>query len=129
MLAVDTDVLVRLIVADDASQAGRARALFERNRIFVGDTVLLETEWVLRSSYALPRAEVHAHLLALAGLPQVELESPERIARALAWYGRGMDFADALHLAGCGDGVSFATFDRRLAAAARKAGASAVKVL
>ena len=44
MIAVDTNVLVRLVVRDDAVQAGRAAALFEQNEIYVCKTVLLETE-------------------------------------------------------------------------------------
>jgi predicted nucleic-acid-binding protein len=44
LVAVDTNVVVRLLVNDDAAQAGRARALFEREQVFVSPTVLLETE-------------------------------------------------------------------------------------
>lgn len=56
MVAVDTNVLVRLLVNDDARQARRARALFEREEIFISPTVLLESEWVLRSAYGLAPA-------------------------------------------------------------------------
>jgi predicted nucleic-acid-binding protein len=53
MLAVDTNVLVRLVTNDDPAQARRALSAIERNDIFVGKTVLLELEWVLRYSYEL----------------------------------------------------------------------------
>jgi predicted nucleic-acid-binding protein len=129
MLAVDTNVVVRLIVADDARQAARARTLFERHTVFVADTVLLETEWVLRSCYGLPSKAVHTHLTALAGLPQVRLQAPQRAAKALEWYGVGLDFADALHMAACNEGVTFATFDRRLGKAATKAGIDDIELL
>jgi len=54
MIAVDTNVLVRFLVRDDAKQAARAAALIQANEIWVCKTVLLETEWVLRSLYGFP---------------------------------------------------------------------------
>ena len=51
MIAVDSNVLVRFLVLDDAKQAARAAALIRANEIWVSKTVLLETEWVLRSLY------------------------------------------------------------------------------
>jgi len=48
MLAVDTNLLVRIVANDDPEQVRRATSLFETERIFVPKTVLLETEWVLR---------------------------------------------------------------------------------
>ncbi|MCJ7797317.1 MAG: PIN domain-containing protein, partial [Thermoleophilia bacterium] len=67
MIAVDTTVLVRLLVRDDDVQAGRAAALFEQNEIFVCKTVLLETEWVLRFSYGLDGATILAALKGVVG--------------------------------------------------------------
>lgn len=130
MLAVDTNAVVRLIVADDQEQARKARRLFADNRVFIGNTVLLETEWVLRSNYALPPHRVRTLLFELCGLPQVVLESPDRVAAALDWFARGMDFADAMHLAASGENCeAFATFDRKLVAAAKKAKTGRVKSL
>lgn len=51
MLAVDTNIVVRLLVADDPVQSQIAAGLFRQHPIFIALTVLLETEWVLRSSY------------------------------------------------------------------------------
>ena len=56
MVAVDTNVLVRLLVADHAAQATRAAAVFRAGRVFIPKSVLLETEWVLRYSYNLGTA-------------------------------------------------------------------------
>lgn len=58
MIAIDTNVLVRLLVRDDDVQARRAVALFEQNEIYVCKTVLLETEWVLRFGYELDGAAI-----------------------------------------------------------------------
>ena len=126
MIALDTNILVRFLVNDDASQARRARALIQRNGVFVPVTVLLETEWVLRGGYGLPRAEVVRLLRALLGLPDLATEDPQRIARALEWHEGGIDFADALHLAGSTSAERFATFDEKLVKAARKLDAAKV---
>ena len=82
MIALDTNVVVRFLVNDEAAQARRARALIEANSVFVPVTVLLETEWVLRGGYRLPRADVVRLLRALLGLPDLSTEDPQRIARA-----------------------------------------------
>jgi predicted nucleic-acid-binding protein len=123
MLAADTNVLVRLLTNDDPAQATRARAMFEHQTVFVAKTVLLETEWALRSGYGHPRADVIHALAALVGLPNVVLEDETAIHAALSWFTNGMDFADALHLASAKHCEGFATFDRRLARSAPGSGA------
>ena len=120
MIALDTNVVVRFLVNDEASQARRARALIKTNAVFVPMTVLLETEWVLRGGYGLPRAEVVRLLRALLGLPDLATEDPQRIARALDWHEGGIDFADALHLAGSAGAERFVTFDEKLVKSAKK---------
>src|SRR5271165_3450212 len=56
MLAIDTNLVVRYLVGDDPGQAARARSLIDNNDVFVCTTVLLETEWVLRSVYGFSAA-------------------------------------------------------------------------
>ena len=115
MIAVDTNVLVRLFVADDAAQGKRAAELFARaGRVFVAKTVVLETAWVLQSTYGFPRHEVAGALRRFAGLPNVVLEDAEQVAFALDLASRDIDFADALHVAACRESGTFYTFDRRL---------------
>jgi predicted nucleic acid-binding protein len=118
MLAIDTNIVVRLLTGDDLDQASRARALVEAQEVFVATTVLLETEWVLRGAYGLGKAEVISALRAFAGLPNVILEDTARASTALGWAAGGLDFGDALHLASAEHCEGFATFDRRLAKAA-----------
>lgn len=129
MLVVDTNVVVRYLTGDDPSQAKVAKELVGGNDIMLLCTVMLETEWVLRSLYKYPRQRVHAGLSAFVGIDKVFTDEPERAAMALDWFAQGMDFADAMHLAACDDGEIFATFDRKLIAAARKAKAGKVKAL
>jgi predicted nucleic acid-binding protein len=127
MVAIDANVLVRFLTGDHPGQAARARALFEREEVFVATTVLLETEWVLRSAYGFRREAVVGALRALAGLPRVRVEDPGRLAEALDRAAAGFDFADALHLATAQAAQGFATFDTRLVRAARRAGLAGVR--
>ena len=119
MLAVDTNVVVRLLVNDDERQGVKARALFESNEIWIGATVLLEVAWVLESVYGLEGVEVATSLHRLLGLPNVRVENPGAIAAALAAAAQGVDLADALHLCRAPEDAEFATFDRALAKSAR----------
>lgn len=127
MRAIDTNVLVRFLVADDKAQAQKARAAIEAGDIFVPMTVLLESEWVLRSGYAFAPAQVAEGLRGFAGLPGITIEQPARLAQALDWMIDEMDFADALHLAAAEDCAAFLSFDRKFAKSA--AGRSSIKVL
>lgn len=126
MRAVDTNVLVRFLTADDPAQFRRARKIMEAGAVFVSKTVLLETEWVLRRAYDLATAEIFRAFEALAGAAEIEIENADSVQDALAWFRGGMDFADALHIASKGTATEFLTFDKRLTAAARKAGIKGV---
>jgi len=127
MLAIDANVIVRYLVADDRDQAQRAKALIDVARIFVAATTLLETEWVLRRALGLPATATLAALKAFIGLDNVTVEDEPSIAQAFDWAEQGMDFADALHLAKASHCEAFVSFDRDLAKAARKAKALAVR--
>jgi AbrB family looped-hinge helix DNA binding protein len=85
------------------------------------------TESVLRGVYPCRAAQAARALRALAGLARVTLEDPRLAARGLGWRERGMDFADALHLAKAVGCEAFVSFDRRLARAANKLGAVTVR--
>lgn len=119
MIALDTNVVIRLVTADDPVQLAAAREIFKSGDLWICKTALLETEWVLRYSYELSRAALGAVLRGLLGYPPLRVEDRNAVLRALALYDRGMDFADALHLVSSGESEKFATFDRPLAKAAR----------
>jgi predicted nucleic-acid-binding protein len=124
--ALDTNVLARFFVDDpDDAEAARQRpaavaALAQRS--FVPVTVLLEFEWVLRGFYELPAKDITRVLRALASIEHVTLEDRDAVLVALDAHGRGLDFADALHLARSSRASAYATFDRRLAKRARTRG-------
>lgn len=123
MRAVDTNILVRFLTADDPKQAKTARRVMETGDIFIGVTVILETEWVLRAGYGFSPNVIATGLRGIGGLPGIKIEEPAEVAQALDWMIEGMDFADALHLTRLNHCNAFVTFDKKLATRIRgKAG-------
>lgn len=121
MKAVDTNVVVRLIMRDDAPQLAIARRLLDSG-FFVPLTVALETAWLLESRYALDRDRVAGLLLGIIDLPTVTVDDPALLQWALGRYAAGADIGDMVHLIASAGLDGFATFDKRIAA---KAGAEA----
>jgi predicted nucleic acid-binding protein len=112
MLSVDTNVIVRFLTKDDPDQSPRARDLIIQNDIWLGVTVVLETEWVLRSIFRYAPAEFVKAMRSLAGMPRLEIENDAAVEQALRLHDQGMDFSDALHLATAEHCEAFVTFDR-----------------
>jgi predicted nucleic-acid-binding protein len=121
MIAFDTNLLVRLLIADHPEQVAVVRRLIASDTVFISRTVLLETERVLRALYKLTRHELSAFFEALLTANNTVIEDIEAVERALIWYLDGADFADALHLAVCNN-ATFHTFDRNFCKTARDAG-------
>jgi predicted nucleic-acid-binding protein len=117
--SLDTNVLARFFVDDEDDEQAKAQrplavaAMSER--CWVSITVILELEWVLRGFYELAPADVCRVMTALAGIEHVQIEDRDAVLNAVDSARRGMDFADALHLARSGRAASFVSFDRRLA--------------
>jgi len=114
MRAVDTNVIVRLIVNDDPVQAAAAHRAMSAELVFIPKTVLLEVEWVLRSGYGRQAATIAAAIEALLATADITIEDSAAVSRAVGWFRRGMDFADALHLASSSSANAFLTFDAAL---------------
>jgi predicted nucleic-acid-binding protein len=121
MIAFDTNLLVRLVVNDDQQQAEIAEQLLETHQVFIPRTVLLETEWVLRSVYKKSRIEISAFFSNALNTENLFLENPVEIKRAIEWYSLGADFADAVHLCVCEENKLY-TFDSNFCKAAKKLG-------
>lgn len=122
MIAVDTNVLVRLFVNDDAAQAKKAHALFEAHAdeddaLWIADVVLAELVWALDRSYGRPRSDIVTVLRALLGNATVRLESAACMREATSLYERGpADFVDCLlaakaHSLGC---AALRSFDKKM---------------
>jgi predicted nucleic-acid-binding protein len=114
VVAVDTNVLIRLVTNDHPAQAARAAAVFRSGPVFVSKSVLLEAEWVLRYGYALDTKAILRALRGVLGLANVSVEDPAATVTALRLCEQGLEFADALHVASSAHGGRFVTFDARL---------------
>lgn len=129
MVAVDTNVVVRLLVKDHPAQTARAAAIFAESPIYIPKTVLLEAAWVLGDAYGLDNAEIVRLLRGVSGLSNVVLEDPQVILEAFVAFESGVDFADALHVASSAGAERFVTFDRRLVRKAATIGGVEVRPL
>jgi predicted nucleic-acid-binding protein len=118
MLGIDTNVLVRFLVRDDETQFEKARKLIKREvaagrRVLVNQLVLMESEWVLRSRYAVPKNQIIAAISGLLDAIDIQFEDEQSIEEALfMWKDTAADFADCLIGAknrrlGCRATVSF----------------------
>ena len=120
-VALDTNVLVRLLVNDDPAQAELAAALIDASSAcFVPITVVLELEWVLRGAYKLSREAVIAAFEGLLAIRHLHLEQENLVMQAIEAHREGMDFADALHLVRSEGCQAMISFDRSMAALAMR---------
>lgn len=117
MTGLDTNVLVRYIMQDDARQSAKATMLMEsltaENPGFVSLVSLIELAWVLSSCYDLRRTQLAQALGGLLRARQLVIDQAEQALRALRAFSAGSaDFADcviertASH-AGCSKTMTF----------------------
>jgi predicted nucleic acid-binding protein len=129
MAALDTNVVIRLLVGDDVPQARVAERLVSSEPCTVSMSVLMECEWVLRACYALQAVTIEASFRDFLNLENISALEAVLAQRVLDAYANGLDFADALHAAQCPDGQRFMTFDKNFAKSARKSGLHGVTLL
>lgn len=127
MIALDTNILARYYVApaneqDRKEQELAVTVLSSERSFFVSCDVALELAWVLIGPYDCDAQQVRRVITHLAALPNVTLEQAEDFARAADWHVRGLDFADALHLARSTQCSELVTFDRHFAKRSKKLG-------
>lgn len=129
MIALDTNILARAIAieadadGDTMAQQRHAQALLSSGReMFVPVTVIEELEWVLRGVYEMSRDDVAAVLDDMLAVENITIDRATAVCQAVAWYRKGLDFADALHLAQAGLCSSMASFDARFAKTSRRLG-------
>ncbi len=102
MLGIDTNIVVRFLVRDNDVQFEKARKLIKREvaagrRVFVNQLVLMETEWVLRSRYVVPKNQIIEAISGLLSATDVQFEDEPVIEEALfIWKDAAADFADCL---------------------------------
>lgn len=122
MIGLDTNVLLRVVLADEPEQTRRATALLERTAadgevLHLPDIVLCELAWVLRRAAGFARADVADAIIDLLSFREFAIRDPGAVRQAAELHARGDgDFADHLiaataRAAGC---EAVATFDERL---------------
>jgi len=118
VIGLDTNVLLRYLLRDDAAQAARAAREIERDERFLIDGIVLcELAWVLETGYGFSRAEIEAALERILATAQFEIEAKDRALAALDDFKKSTaDFSDCLigrrnRSAGARETV---TFDRSL---------------
>ncbi len=122
MIALDTNILVRLVTNDHPAQARQSAALIDTGvALFVPLTVTLELEWVLRGAYLLDKSAIARSFEALLSVRNINFERQSDIQHALQYYQSGFDFADALHHVGATGCKALVTFDRKFEKSATKA--------
>jgi len=123
MKAIDTNVLIRFLVKDDARQAETVYRLFKKTEsskeaLLVPITVVLETIWVLESAYNIPREEILDSINELLLMPILEFEAPSAILNFVSFAKEtNVDLSDILiaHSALSAGCESILTFDKQAA--------------
>lgn len=117
-VALDTNVVIRLLIVDDERQALAARQILQdADQLVLPTIVLCETAWVLMRTHRFPAAELVAAFRRLIALQGVEVDRPT-VEAGLVMLSQGGDFADGciLHAAAQSRCDSVMTFDKRFAA-------------
>jgi predicted nucleic-acid-binding protein len=118
MLAIDTNVLVRLVARDDSDQV-KAADQFVGKGAWISLLVLAETLWVLDSVYDLSRAQIATAVEMLLNHQDLTVQDPEVVASALRHYrsGSAVEFSDCLvlEIARKAGHLPVGTFDRNFA--------------
>lgn len=119
MIAIDTNVLVRVLVDDpsEPTQCELARSLLRTaDKAWISQVVLVETVWVLESAFGFDKAAILKVLQELAIHERLQIEGAEALDGALTLFsGNHTDFADCLILASTlRQQLTLFTFDAKL---------------
>ena len=121
MNGLDTNVLIRYLVTDDAAQAARAKRYIESGSSYVNCIVLSEVVWVLESAYGYDKEAIVGVLERLLSTHEVQVEDADMALAALHDFRRSTaGFTDCLigrrnAVQGC---VETGSFDKGAKAAA-----------
>ena len=117
MIGLDTNVLVRYIMQDDAKQSPKATRIVESlegvRSGYVTIVAIVELVWVLSASFELTRSQIAQALDGIIRTKQFKIENADQVIRALRVFKVGKsDFSDCLiersaDSAGCEKTVTF----------------------
>lgn len=119
MITIDTNIIIRFLTHDDEKQYLKAFSIFNTQEIFISDTVILETEWVLRYAYQFQPEDICNAFIKLFGLKNIHVSNPIFIYQAIQWHREGLDFSDALHLSNYQKYQKLYTFDKKFISKAK----------
>lgn len=111
MISVDTNIVVTFLTERDDPSKDKVLDVMRYNLIVVTATVLLESEWVLRAVYNVPRNEIEQAFRRLQAMPNVSFYPSDAVEKALNWNQGGLDLPDALHVSLSSDADAFVTSD------------------
>lgn len=114
MRAIDTNIVARYLLADDADQHRTASEIMAAG-VFISTTVLLEIGWLLQSRYLFPRTSIARLLAGIVDLPSVSVADPAAVTWAINRFAAGADLADMIHIVEAKSANAFVTFDRSIA--------------
>ncbi len=126
MIALDTNIIARVILNDDPTQYAAASEALSQDAL-ITPTVLLELLWVLRSLGGLQTADLQEIVRTLAARSNITIGTPgapEACQEFLRLWAAGLDPEDAAHVAFVGDVDAFVTFDKDFSKRAKKAGST-----
>ncbi len=118
MIGLDTNVIVRYVSQDDATQSPKATKLIESLTVekpgFIAMITLIELVWVIQSCYHASKDGIEKLLESLLKTQELRIENTELVWQALRQYRKtaNADFPDCLiercgHAAGCSHTVTF----------------------
>lgn len=120
MPALDTNVLIRYLIADDKMQYEIAKSFIENadleEALYIPLSVSVELEWVLRSLYDMDKERIMSVFNKLLEAREIEFQEESSIEITLSLYAdTNADFADCLHIAAAyyNDRGPLFTFDRK----------------
>jgi predicted nucleic-acid-binding protein len=121
LIAFDTNYLLRHLLQDDPLQCARVATLMDRaiageEPIHLFDLVLMETCWVLESSFGMSRGQWCEILSQLLQDPAFRFDDSSRLWKAAERYGQGSADFDVYLIWGHAEaiGAELKTFDRKL---------------
>ncbi len=112
MIALDTSIIVRIVVLDEPRHVEKAKQLMTDNICYITCSVIQEVVWVLSKLYKMQMQQIASVLDMLLFSEDIVVEEKFAVSQAVLWYQQGFDFADALHLATAGKVTALATFDQ-----------------
>lgn len=123
-IVVDTNVLLRFVLADDPKQYRSAKEALEKaTAALVTNHALCEMVWVLRSRYGVSRDNLAATISLVRETEKVVLDL-QAVNAGIAALRSGADFADGViaHEGAWLGGETFVSFDKKAVAAVEKQG-------